>query len=486
MHGTETSQARRIALLAKERPDWPAYLHVRADGTEEAVTCARLDDRAGRLAGAFAERGVGHGDLVGLGLRNSPRFAMSVFAAWKLGAVPVPVRWDVPDWELERLKRVIDPRLYLGPDDLDWIDASAARPVPELPDVVSPHMQGICSSGSTGTPKIILSAAPAVHNPVLSTPMAEAWMPVPRPQTVLVLAPMYHVNAFATLYSLVDGDRLVVMEKFDAALALELIERHRVTTFTATPTMLQRMADAPGADDRDLSSLVWLQQGAAPMPPSLVHRWAELIGPERIVMAYGMTEALGITALRGDEWMLHQGSVGRGLRGTEVRILDADGRDLPPGELGEIFLRAPSYGGSTYLGQAPRLAETPDGFRAVGDMGYLDGDGYLYLVDRRVDMITSGGANVFPAEVEAALIDHPEIADVVVIGLRDAEWGRRVHALVQPADPAAPPTAAEVVAYAKGRLAPYKVPKTVELVDAIPRSAATKVNRGRLVEARGG
>ncbi|MFV2174950.1 class I adenylate-forming enzyme family protein [Actinomadura sp. LOL_016] len=481
-----TSQARRIAQLAKERPDWPAYRHVRADGTEEAVTCAWLDDRASRLAGAFAERGVGHGNRVGLGLRNSPQFVISVFATWKLGAVPVPVRWDVPDWELERLRAVIDPRLYLGPDDVGWIDASSDLAPPELPDVVSPHMQGICSSGSTGTPKIILSSTPAVHNPVISTPMAEAWMPVPRPQTVLVLAPMYHVNAFATLYSLVDGDRLVVMEKFDAALALDLIERHGVTTFTATPTMLQRMADVPGADDRDLSSLVWIQQGAAPMPPSLVHRWAELVGPERIVMAYGMTEALGITALRGDEWMRHQGSVGRGLRGTEVKVLDADGRELPLGELGEIFLRAPSYGGSTYLGHAPRLAETPDGFRAVGDMGYLDADGYLYLVDRRVDMITTGGANVFPAEVEAALIDHPKIADVVVIGLRDPEWGRRVHAIVQPADPAAPPAVREVVAYAKGRLAAYKVPKTVELVEAIPRSAATKVNRGRLVEARGG
>jgi bile acid-coenzyme A ligase len=119
-------------------------------------------------------------------------------------------------------------------------------------------------------------------------------------------------------------------------------------------------------------------------------------------------------------------------------------------------------------------------------MGYVDADGYLYLVDRRVDMIITGGANVFPAEVEAALIDHPKIADVVVIGLRDPEWGRRVHALIEPADPADPPTFEEVRAYAKARLAPYKVPKTIELVDAIPRSAATKVNRGRLVETRGG
>ena len=159
---------------------------------------------------------------------------------------------------------------------------------------------------------------------------------------------------------------------------------------------------------------------------------------------------------------------------------------LPVGELGEIYLRSPMYDDYEYLGGAPLLRGTDDGFHTAGDLGYLDDEGYLYLVDRRVDMIITGGANVFPAEVETALIDHPKIADVVVIGLRDPEWGRRVHAIVEPADPASPPSFEEVVAYAKSRLAPYKVPKTVEIVDAIPRSAATKVSRGALVEARGG
>ena len=140
--------------------------------------------------------------------------------------------------------------------------------------------------------------------------------------------------------------------------------------------------------------------------------------------------------------MTHQGSVGRGFRETELRILDPDGRDLPTGQLGEIYLRSPMYEGYEYLGGAPPLRGTDDGFHTAGDLGYLDDEGYLYLVDRRVDMIITGGANVFPAEVECALIDHPAIADVVVIGLRDPEWGRRVHAIVQPADPARrpPPT----------------------------------------------
>jgi bile acid-coenzyme A ligase len=482
----DISLVRRLQQLAHEHPDGVCCTHVSTEGRERALTYAELDRRSSQLAGALAGRGVVVGDRVALGLRNSPELVISAFASWKLGATPVPVRWDLPEWELAQLRDVIAARVYLGDADASWVGDTASADVPVLPDVVAPRMSGICSSGSTGMPKIIVSARPAVYNEVYSTPMIEMWRPVPRPQVVLVLAPMYHINAFATLHSLLSGDRLVVLEKFDAALAVDAIERHRVTTFTATPTMLQRIADLPGVDTRDLSSVEWALQGAAPMPPSLVHRWAALIGAEKIVMAYGMTEAIGITALTGAEWMQHEGSVGRGIRETEVRILDDAGVDLPAGEVGDIYLRSPSYGGSDYLGDAPQLPTTADGFQTVGDMGYVDDDGFLYLVDRRVDMIITGGANVFPAQVEHALIDHPKIADVVVVGLKDDTWGRRVHAIVEPADPSDPPTADEVIAYAKSRLAAYKVPKTVELVDEMPRSAATKVNRGRLVEARGG
>ena len=313
--------------------------------------------------------------------------------------------------------------------------------------------------------------------------MIAMWGPVPTPQTILVVAPMYHSTGFSTLNNMLAGDRLVIMQKFDAALIVDVIERHRVSTFTATPTMLKRISDLPDIDERDLSSIEWILQGAASMPPSLVERWIELIGAERILMAYGMTEALGLTALRGDEWLEHRGSVGLPLRGTEVSILGPDGTPLPPGEVGDIYMRAPAYGGSTYLG-AGALNVTTDGLATVGDMGHVDDDGYLYLADRRVDMIISGGANVFPAEVEAALIDHPAVADVVVIGLRDPEWGQRVHAIIEPKQGVAPPTFDDVVAFAKSRLAAYKVPKTVEIVDTIPRSAATKVNRGALVAER--
>jgi bile acid-coenzyme A ligase len=479
------SHAARIAELADQLPDDPAVRIVELAGGEPASTWPALHARSSQVAGAFADRGVGTGDRIAIGLHNSIEFVLSVFAAWKVGAVPVPMRWDLPAWELERVRQAIDPKLTLTTDDLGWIRDTESHDVPVLPDAVSPVCNGTCSSGSTGTPKVILQGRPSIYDPLIATPFIDLWSPVPRPETILVPAPMYHTNGFAPLNNLLTGSRLVIMERFDAARVVDVIERYRVTNFTATPTMLQRIADLPGVDDRDLSSIQWILQGAAPMPPSLVHRWAELIGAERIVMAYGMTELVGITALRGDEWMTHEGSVGRGFNGTEMRILDADGNELPNGEIGEIYLRS-NYSRGSYLGDAAILPTTDDGFATVGDMGYLDDDGFLYVVDRRVDLIVTGGANVFPAEVEAALIDHPKIADVVVIGLQDREWGRRVHAVIEPADPADPPGTEEVIAYAKERLAAYKVPKTVELVEAIPRSEATKVNRRSLIDARGG
>ena len=166
-----------------------------------------------------------------------------MLATWKLGAVPIPVRWDVPDWELDRLKEVIEPKVYVGPDDLSWIHATVDDPVPELPEVVSPNSNGICSSGSTGTPKVILSQLPAVFNPVMGTPIAEAFMTVTRPQRILVLAPMYHINAFATLSSMLTGDQLFVLEKFDAA-------RHRRRHRAPPHHHLHRNADDAAARRR--------------------------------------------------------------------------------------------------------------------------------------------------------------------------------------------------------------------------------------------
>jgi bile acid-coenzyme A ligase len=477
--------SRRIRDLAAARPDAPALTAVDIAGAENTATWRELDVHSDQLGRVLQDRAVAVGDRVAIELHNSLELVLCVLAAWKVGAVPVPMRWDLPQWERTRLLEVVAPRLTVCAADVPGLLRAAAEHTLEpLPDVVGPQVNGICSSGSTGTPKIILSDRPAVWTPESSTPFAETWAPVPVPQTILVPAPMYHTNGFATLISLLGGDRVIVLEKFDAALFVDLIERHRVTTFTATPTMLQRIARLPDIDNRDLSSVAWILQGAAVIPPALVQRWFELLSPTRVFMAYGMTEGLGLTSLRGDEWLAHPGSVGRGFRGTEIRIAGPDGRELPPGEVGEIYLRSPTTGLYTYLGGAPLLPTTDDGFGSAGDLGHLDEDGYLYIADRRVDLIISGGANVYPAEVESALADHPAIADVVVVGLSDPEWGRRVHAIIEPADPEQPPSHDDVISYAKTKLAAYKVPKTVELVTQIPRSAATKVSRSALVAER--
>lgn len=476
----------RIRRLGADAADEVALVFAAEDGSERSSTWRDLDRRSNQIAGGLAERGVGGGDRVALSMRNSPELVESILATWKLGAVPVPVRWDLPAWEQERVLAVIDPVLHLDADAVGWVAATEGLDDGAVPDAVPPQTHGICSSGSTGTPKVILIDRPGLWDPSVGQPFPNAWMEVARPQVICVPAPLYHTNGFATMLGLVGGDRLVLLERFDAARVVDLVERHRATAFTATPTMLQRIAALPDIDERDLSSIAWILQGAAVIAPSLVRRWCELVGPERFFMAYGMTEGLGLAALRGDEWLAHPGSVGRGYRDTEVRILGPDGDQLPPGEIGEIFLRSPTSGTYRYLGGAPRLHRTDDGFETAGDLGWVDEEGFLHIVDRRVDMVITGGANVYPAEVESALVEHPGIADVVVIGLADPEWGRRVHAIVEPRDKAAPPSVEDVIAFAKERLASYKAPKTVEFVDAIPRSEATKVSRQQLVEARGG
>lgn len=457
------------------------------DGIEHDLSWEELDRRANQWGRVLAERGAVNGSLVGIAIPNSFDLVLAALGCWKIGAVPVPMRWDLPEWERGRVLETLCAAVVVDQDNRESLAALAAEESDAtLPDAVSPRLNGICSSGSTGLPKIILNTQPALWTSAHCEPFMTHWTPVSRPQVILVPGPMYHTNGFGVLNYMLGGDRLFVLEKFDAALVLDVIERRRITTFTATPTMLARIADVPGVEDRDLSSVEWIMQGAASMPPHLLRRWFELLGPERIVIAYGMTENLGLTSLRGDEWLTHPGSVGRGFRDTEIRILDQEHNPVPTGELGEIFLRAPMSGSYEYLGGATPLVTTADGFSSGGDIGRLDADGYLYIADRRTDMIVTGGANVFPAEVENALIAHPDIADVVVLGLEDPQWGRRVHAVVELAAGADALGEDQVIQYAKSRLTSYKVPKTVEFVDEMPRTAATKVSRSAMTAARGG
>ena len=476
----------RIDQMAAEHGDSTAVIFASEDGAERTVSWREITLRSNQLAHVFAARGLGVGDHLAVCLRNSPEHLFASFAGWKVGATVVPMRWDLPDWELGRLHAVLQPTVVVDGTNLDGLLGEArAAPEDPLPEVVSPRGWGVCSSGSTGAPKVIVQKNPALFFPSLSptSSVVASFGPMDPEQRVLCPAPLYHTNGITAFRNLLTGDPIVLMERFGAELAIDLVERHRVTGFIAATPMLQRMAHVVGIGDRDLSSLSWVQQGAAALPIWLGRFWIELVGPEHFFMSYGASETIGIVVCRGDQWLAHPGTLGKGLNDTEIRVLGPDGEQLPPGEIGGIYLRTATGPLAAYLGNdvAP-MESTADGFTSVGDMGWLDEDGFLFMADRRVDMIVTGGVNVFPAEVEAALSGHPGIADVVVVGLRDPSWGRRVHAIVQRGDPAL--ATEDVVAFAKERLAPYKVPKTVEFVASIPRTEAMKFNRAALVAER--
>jgi bile acid-coenzyme A ligase len=488
------SFGRRISDLARERPDKIALVFSPRDGADRSFSWADIERRSLQIAALLQERGAGQGSTVIVGLPNSPEHVFAAIASWKLGACVLPLRFDLPAWERERLLEIAKPSVTIG----DWsdsassgsrvslseLDATRDDDAPALADRVANPACAIASSGSTGRPKIIVRPGGGQRLP------GSTAGPVDRNtgddgNTELVPAPLYHTNGFyLTHFSLLDGDRVVLMERFDAAKLVDLIERYRVNIVTMVPTMLLRVARLPGVRERDFSSITAVLQGGASCPNWLVRFWIDLIGGQRLIMSYGSTEGVGMVSLNGADWLEHPGSVGIS-DATEVRILDDDGADLPAGKVGEIYLRRvdepePAF---EYIG-APPAKRTEDGFTSIGDLGWLDDDGYLYIADRRADMIVSGGANVFPAEVEAALLEHPEVFDVAVVGLPDPEWGQRIHAIVQPTDAEHAPSAESLRAHCRERLAGYKVPKEFECVAELPRSDAGKLNRSALAEAR--
>jgi bile acid-coenzyme A ligase len=278
--------------------------------------------------------------------------------------------------------------------------------------------------------------------------------------------------------ALLRGNHLVVMPRFDAATALALVQQHRVDWMYAVPTMMHRIWRLPESERRryDVSSLRVVFHMAAPCSAWLKQAWIDWLGGERVLELYGGTEAQAFTVITGDEWLAHRGSVGRPVLG-EMRVLDAGGRELPPGEVGEIWMRRgpdaePSY---RYIGAEAK--SRPGHWESLGDMGWNDADGYLYLADRDTDMILVGGANVYPAEVEAALDEHPQIVSSCVIGLPDDEYGNVVHAIVQTITPL---TTAELDEHLRSRLAGYKRPRTYEFVAEPLRGDDGKVRRSAL------
>jgi len=452
---------------------------------DESITCEQLERRSNRLARAYAAQGVREGDFVTICLPNCAEYFHACMAAWKLGAVPNPLSPKLPRLEREAILDEADPALVVGATD----DAGGRRTLPPgfvpdaafsdgpLPEKVSPHERALTSGGSTGRPKLIVPANPALYDAdrVLS-------LFTPR-RAMLVPGPLYHAGPFSAAWGgIFSGGKIVVMGRFDAQKCLQLIERHRVDKVFFVPTMLNRIWRLPEEvrSRYDISSLEYVGTGGAPCPQWLFRAWIEWLGPERLFEGYGPSERIGRTFITGTEWLEHPGSVGLPQDGCRLKILDAQGRELPPGEVGEIYMIPAAGPGTTFSYRGAERRVTADGWESVGDMGWLDGQGYLYIADRRTDMILCGGRNIYPAEIEAALNAHPAVRSSVVIGLPDDDLGQRIHAIVE-ADGV---TDEALRAHLEQRLVPYKWPHSFEYVDAPLHNEAGKVRRSALREQR--
>jgi bile acid-coenzyme A ligase len=426
------------------------------------------------------------GDFVALALLTGHAVLELAFGCWRLGATPVPLSHRLPTLELQALLEVLQPRLVVVGDDVA-VAAHAMRErdlrdgpselEPE-PGLVAAHVKAIASGGSTGRPKIIVDHARSTLDPDAPSLAMQAG------DTVVIPGPMYHSAPFGLAYqALCWGCHVVIMPRFDAAGTLALIERHRAQWLYQVPTMMHRIWRLDAERTRyDVSSLEIVCHIAAACPVWLKEKWIEWLGPDRVWEVYSGTEAIGATMIGGREWLEHRGSVGRLLPGASIRILDEHGNDVPPGEVGEIWFKPAGGRGSTYhyLGAEARAIGEWETF---GDLGRVDADGYLYLADRRTDLVISGGANVYPAEVEAALDAHPGVLASVVIGLPDPDLGQRVHAIVE-VRPEAPPDPAALQAFLAERLAAYKRPRSLELTRERLRDDSGKVRRSALRDAR--
>ncbi|TGD89829.1 AMP-dependent synthetase [Mycolicibacterium sp. CH28] len=465
----------RLGQLAAESPDQPA---VTCDG--RTVTRAELESTSNRLARAYAELGVRQGDYVTIAVPNSIEWVQATVAVWKLGAVPQPLSPRLPDAEFAALLDLKPRALLVGRTDprgvVPSVDAEFTGS-PELsdealPEAVSPVWKSMASGGSTGRPKLI-EAGGTGRVPAELLAMSMGNEPT---DTQLVPVPLSHNTGFTTAtIALLTGQHLVLMRRFDPELFLRLVGEHRVDYLATVPTIMQRLLPVYHAnpDAYDLSSLRRLWHLAAPCPPNIKEAWIDLIGPDAVWELYGGTELQALTFISGSEWLAHRGSVGRVVAG-EMRVLDDDGNECPPGVLGEIFMRpnpgsAPTY---RYIGST---AKSHDGWDSLGDLGWFDEDGYLYLADRRVDMFTVGGRNVYPAEIENALSAHPAVLSCLVVGVPHDDLGQVPHALVHTESDELDEDG--VRAFVGGLLADYKVPRSVEFVGNPLRDDAGKARR---------
>jgi bile acid-coenzyme A ligase len=465
--------------------------HVAADPAAAAITCgertvtrAELETAADALARQLIKDGVRIGELVTIALPNSVDWFVAVVAIWKIGAIPQPVSSRLPARELSTIVDLADPRVVLGAATdtfgdricrpFGYVAPAVAADAEPLPDAISPSWKAPTSGGSTGQPKLIVAGQPAT----IDDEAAPLFLIQPN-GCMMMPGPLYHNGPIVwACTALLAGNHVVLLDRFDAESTLSGIEDHHADIAYLVPTMMKRIWRLP-LDVReryDLSSLRVVWHLAEPCPPWLKEAWIEWLGPERIFELYAGTEAQAATIITGTDWLAHRGSVGRPFTGS-ICITDEAGNEVPPGIEGEVWMKSdleiPSY---RYIGADARVRE--GGWESLGDNGWFDEDGFLYLGDRTTDMILAGGANVYPAEVESAITEHHAVRSCAVIGLPDDDLGNVVHAIVE-ADPNEIQVD-ELLAFLAERLVRYKVPRTVEIVDKPLRDDAGKVRRSAL------
>jgi long-chain acyl-CoA synthetase len=472
---------------------------------------ATLAERASRFAGGLRRLGVAEGDVVAVLLRNDPAYADVILGCRVAGAYCCGLNWHFTAAELGFILRDSGARVVIGHGDLLHAAADA------IPDGV--HVLAVGSGAAHRGLEAWLREQPRYDGPAVAPrghmsytsgttgrPKGVQRLPVPADQAdaqqralrelvravygiedgcrTLLSAPLYHsAPASIAQNTLLYGERLVLLPRFDAEATLAAIERHRADVAYLTPTMYVRMIRLPDAvwARYDISSLRFVASTGAPCAPEVKRAIIARLGPV-VHETYASTEAGLITLATSADALAKPGTAGRPAGGAVVRIIADDGRECAPGEIGTIYARQPAYADFTYRNAAEsRRAMERDGLVTLGDMGYLDRDGYLFVCDRAADMVLSGGVNIYPAEIEHALLRLPGVLDCAVIGLPDAEYGERLHAVVQP-EPGASLDVAAMQAALRRVLAGFKVPRTFTLIDALPRDDNGKVAK-RLLRA---
>ncbi len=472
-----------LAAHALARPDKVALVH-----HDRRITYAELDGLVTRATHVLASRGVGPDARLGIALANRPEWLVAALGAARLGAEVVPVPSGATADERAYFRTDGAVAYLLDDTGVDGFTAALAAASATPREAVFPDyvFQRAYTSGTTGRPKAVLRPQVGGEEQMAGLVRYYSAYGLDSPDEVNVTgSPLHHIAGFSGPHSaLLLGHTSVILDHFDAVEWLDVVARERVTYAWCAPVHLYRLMQAP-AEVRaaaDVSSITRVLHGSAPCAPDLKRAVIDFFPPDAVWETYGGTETMG-TVITPAEWLRKPGSVGKAAPGSTIRVFDDDGVELPPGEVGLVYIGSDWGRGFRYAGDAELTESVYIGNLAtLGDLGYVDEDGYLFIVDRRKDMVITGGANVYPAEVEAVLITHPEVEEVAVVGLPDPEYGEIVTAVIV-RSPDSELDAGAVLAFARDRLVRYKAPRRVEFVDALPRDPMGKVRKRRIREA---